>query len=69
MCRRQLSDDELVQLAAFHCGMSAARYAAIVEIDFVVDPNDPEEIHMLEWSYENRVKLLLMTAIYGPRPN
>jgi hypothetical protein len=65
MCARQLSDDELVQLAASACGMSATQYEAIVEIDFVVDPNDPEEFHMLEWSYANRVKLILMTANYG----
>lgn len=66
---RQLQDAELVQLAALHCGFSAVQYAAITEIEFVVDPNDPEEIHTLDWSYDNRVKLLLMTAVYGPHPN
>jgi hypothetical protein len=65
--QRQLSDPELVQLAASHCGMSAARFAAYTSIDFVVDPDD--EIHLLEWSYENRVKFLLMAATTYGRPN
>lgn len=68
MCQqRQLSEAELAALVLRHCGVSAARFAAITEPEFVVDPDG--ELHALEWTYKNRVKFLLLAATTYGRPN
>lgn len=70
MCnQRQLSNDELVTLMAVHAGMSPAQYRAITEIDFVVDPDDPEELHVIEWTQSQRLHFLLIAARTYGRPN
>jgi hypothetical protein len=68
MCQRQLSNDELTVLMSWHCGIAPAQYQAITEIDFVVDPDDPGEIHVIEWTQTQRQHFLILAARYG-RPN
>jgi hypothetical protein len=70
MCnQRHLSNDELAVLMSIHAGISPAQYQAITEIDFVVDPDDPEEIHVLEWTQSQRLHFLLLAARNHGRPH
>jgi hypothetical protein len=55
-------------LMSVHVGISPAQYQAITEIDFVVT-EDPEEIHVLEWSQSQRLHFLLLAALNYGRPN
>jgi hypothetical protein len=67
---RQLSDAEIIAIAAEHCGINARCWAKYTEPFLVADdPTDPEEIRIVEWSYENRVSFLLQAAQHGPRPH
>jgi hypothetical protein len=69
MCnQRQLSNDELATLMSVHAGISPAQYEAITELEFIVTEN-LEEIHLLDWSQDDRLKFLLLAARTYGRPN
>jgi hypothetical protein len=68
MCnQRQLSNDELTVLFSVHAGISPAQYEAITEVEFIV--TEDEEIHLLDWSQDDRLKFLLLAARTYGRPN
>lgn len=70
MCsQRQLSDAEITVLFSVHAGMPPALYQAATETQLEVDADDPEEIHLLDWSQDDRLRFLLLAARTYGRPN
>jgi hypothetical protein len=66
---RTLSDAEIIALAEKYAGINARCWAAYTEPLLIVDPADSEELRVIEWTYEDRVRFLLATAQHGPRPH
>jgi hypothetical protein len=62
MRRRRLSESELQLLARTHCDMSAALYAEYTEPEFIFDA---DEVHVLHWTYAQKLRFVLMTANYS----
>lgn len=69
MAVRTLSDSEITALVEKHCGISPRCFAEITEPFFVVDENDPDELHHVEWDYAAKVQFLLEAALHGVKPH
>jgi hypothetical protein len=61
MKTRRLSESELQQVARAHCDMPAARFAEYTEPEFIFDADD---VHIVHWTYAQKLRFLLMTANY-----
>jgi hypothetical protein len=65
---RELSDRELVTLAAVHVSQEfAAEMAALIEPDYAMD--DAGEITATEWPYRTKASVLLLSWVPAGKPS
>jgi hypothetical protein len=57
---RTLSDDEITRLVREHCGIDSTAWAEITKPFLVAE--SPDELRLVEWGYEARLRFLLEAA-------